>query len=480
MVAADAPPAEALAATNGGWRGAGRYEGADIVAKILIVDDEQVLVQGMELQLSEAGHECFSAHTLAQSNEILQELDPELGIIDIRLPDGSGMDLIRSIRAEDRRFPIVVVTAFGSIPNAVSAMREGANDYIVKPVDLDQLNFIVERNLETQRLRGRVELYERLRRDDERDWRIIGESEEFLRVMELARSVAAPPGVVSASNMPTVLITGETGTGKDLLARNIHAIGPLAAQPFVDVDCAALPRELMESELFGHERGAFTDAKSSKRGLLEIASEGTIFLNEIGELPAELQTKLLSVMEGKSFRRVGGTRDIGMNVRVIAATNSDLQERVAAKTFRSDLFYRLNVFHINLPPLRERSEDILPLAEYFVGRLCGKYHKPPAVLSKEAQNLLTEYPWPGNVRELQHVIERAALLHKSSHIGIEHLGITPTHVPVSILETTLPDVERRLVQEAMEHAEGNVSEAARILGISRNSLRRRLESIHKA
>ena len=449
------------------------------MAKILIVDDEQVLVQAMELQLSGVGHECSSAHTVTQSNEILQKLEPDLAIIDIRLPDGSGMDLIRSIRAEDRCFPIVVITAFGSIPNAVSAMREGANDYIVKPVDLDQLHVIVERNLETQWLRGRVELYERLRRDDEGEWRIVGESEEFDRVMQLVRSVADPPGAGPASTMATVLITGETGTGKDLLARHIHAIGPLAAQPFVHVDCTALPRELIESELFGHERGAFTDARSSKRGLLEIAAGGTIFLNEIGELPVELQTKLLSVLEGKSFRRVGGTRDIDMNVRVITATNSDLQERVAAKTFRRDLFYRLNVFHIDLPPLRERGGDILLLAEYFVGRLCRKYRKPPAVLSDEAQALLTKYPWPGNVRELLHVIERAALLHKDGRIGIEHLGIAPTHPPVSILETTLPEVEHRLVQEAMEHAEGNVSEAARILGISRNSLRRRLEAMHK-
>ena len=463
------PAGEALAAT-----------GAEFVAKILIVDDEKMLVQTMEFQLSEAGHKCFSAHTLTHAHKILEELDPELAIIDIRLPDGSGMDLIRSIRAEDRRFPIVVVTAFGSIPNAVRAMREGANDYIVKPVDLDELNLIVERNLETQHLRGRVELYERLRREDVGDDRIVGKSEVFTKVMEMVRSVADPPGAGPASTMSPVLLTGETGTGKDLLARYIHNIGPLAAQPFVDVDCAALPRELIESELFGHERGAFTDARSSKRGLLEIAAGGTVFLNEIGELPVELQTKLLSVLEGKSFRRVGGTRKIDMNVRVIAATNSDLQKRVAAETFRRDLFYRLNVFRIDLPPLRDRGGDILLLAEHFVDRLCRKYRKPPAALSEETQALLTGYPWPGNVRELVHVIERAALLHKDGLIGIEHLGMAPTHAPVSISRTTAPELDRRLIQETLEHTEGNVSKAARILGVSRDTLRHRLEAMDKA
>ena len=449
------------------------------MAKILIVDDEKMLVQAMEFQLSEAGHECVSAHKLNRAREILKELDPELGIIDIKLPDGSGMDLIRSIRAEDRRFPIVVITAFGSIPNAVAAMREGADDYVVKPVDLDELNMIVERNLETQHLRGRVELYERLRREDVGDDCVIGESEVFTKVMEMVRSVADPPGTRSASTMSTVLITGETGTGKDLLARYIHAIGPLAAHPFVDVDCAALPRELIESELFGHERGAFTDARNCKRGLLEIASEGTIFLNEIGELPLGLQATLLSVLEGKSFRRVGGTRKIAMNVRVIAATNSDLEQRVATKTFRRDLFYRLNAFHVDLPPLRERGGDILLLAEYFVGRLCRKYRKPPAALSDEVQALLTKYPWPGNVRELVHVIERAALLHKDGPIGIDHLGMALTHAPVSKSRATALELDRRLIQETMEHTKGNVSKAARILGVSRDSLRYRLESMDK-
>ena len=445
------------------------------MATILLVDDEQALVQAMQLQLSRAGHECVCAHTIAQSNQALERMEPDLAIIDIRLPDGSGMDLIRRIRAEDHHFPIVVVTGFGTIPNAVSAMREGANDYVEKPIDLDQLGLIVDRNLETQRLRGRIELYERLRYGDQDDWEIVGKSEAFSQVLELARRVARPPGVTSASAMPTVLLTGETGTGKDMLARHIHAIGPLAGQPFVHVDCAALPRELIESELFGHQRGAFTDAKSSKRGLLEIASDGTVFLNEIAELPIESQAKLLNVLEGKSFRRVGGTREIKANVRIITATNADLQERVTAKSFREDLFYRLNVFTIHLPPVRERGHDVLLLAEYFVGRLCKKYRKRPAVLSKESQAALVKYHWPGNVREILHVMERAVLLHENGRIGVEHLGITGAPPPAQ--ETTLPELEHRLIQQALGRAGGNISQAARLLGISRGALRRRLESM---
>ena len=449
------------------------------MARILIIDDEPSLVHALRLELSDLGHECHGAGTVTQAREILDKLDPDLAIIDLKLPDGDGIDLVRRIREEDRRFPIVMLTAFASIPSAVEAMREGANDYVEKPIDSHQLSFILQRNLEAERIKGRLELYERMLPNGRSIPELVGESEVFTKVMEMVRSVADPPGAGSASTLSAVLITGETGTGKDLLARYIHNIGPLSAQPFVDVDCAALPRELLESELFGHERGAFTDAKNSKRGLLEIAAGGTIFLNEIGELPVELQTKLLSVLEGKSFRRVGGTRKIEMNVRVITATNSDLQERVAAETFRRDLFYRLNVFHIDLPPLRERGEDILLLAEHFVGRLCRKYRKPPAALSDEAEALLTKYPWPGNVRELVHVIERAALLHKDGLIGIEHLGMAPTHAPVTIRGTTLSEVERRHIQETMEHTGGNVSKAARILGISRDTLRHRLEAMDK-
>ena len=270
------------------------------MARILIVDDEVSLLRSMDLQLSRLGHECRCVETIESARSVLEVVDFELAIVDIRLPDGNGLDLIRRIRAEGHEFPIIVLTAFGSIPNAVSAMREGTSDYIEKPIDLEQLSFIVERNLETERLRGRIELYERTIPDGHNLPHMIGQSDVFVSAKALANRVASC-GVNEADRMPTILLTGETGTGKDLMARYIHAASPLARGAFVHVDCASLPRELIESELFGHEKGAFTDAKSAKRGLLEIACGGTVFLNEIAELPIDLQSTLLTALEGQDL-----------------------------------------------------------------------------------------------------------------------------------------------------------------------------------
>jgi len=457
------------------------------VATILLVDDEVSLLHSMKLQLSRAGHDCRTAETMAAAVEVLNELEPELAVVDIRLPDGNGLDLLRRIRGDGRTLPVVVLTAFGSIPNAVSAMRDGADDYVEKPIDLDQLTFIVERNLETQRLKGRIELYERTRPSDESSPDLVGGSDAFRSVLDLAERIASP-GVVVPSEMPTVLITGETGTGKDVLARHIHARSPLASQPFVHVDCASLPRELIGSELLGHERGAFTDAKSTKRGLLEIASGGTLFLNEIGDLPPDLQAKLLTALECKSFRRIGGTRDVPMNVRIMAATNADLRERVAAKTFREDLFYRLNVFSIHLPPLRDREGDVALLTDHFIRDLRRKYgHRSGegAALTDEARRALGGYGWPGNVRELLHVLERASLLAQDGVIRFEHLALSPPTAPdPSTPSTVAPDctlanMERRMIERAMRETRGNVSQAARLLGITRGALRRRLATESK-
>jgi len=444
------------------------------LARILIIDDEPSLVRTLQMELSDLGHECHSAGTVSQAREILDKLDPDLAIIDIKLPDGDGIDLVRRIREDDRRFPIVMLTAFASIPSAVEAMREGANDYVEKPIDSHQLSFILQRHLEAERIKGRLELYERMLPDGRSVPELIGESDAFRRAMEVAQRVALP-GVESASAMPTVLLTGETGTGKDLLARFIHAIGPLAGQPFVHVDCTALPRELIESELFGHERGAFTDAKKAKRGLLEIAAEGTVFLNEIGELALELQSKLLSMLEGMNFRRVGGTRDIEANVRIIAATNADLEERVTEKAFREDLFHRLNVLRIHLPPVRDRGADVLLLADHFARKLARKYRKKPVVLTAEVKEALTGYHWPGNVREIIHVMQRATLLQKDGRIGVEHLGIAGIP-PLAAGNSPHPEPSHHRITQVMRQTNGNVSEAARLLRMSRTTLRRRLES----
>lgn len=452
------------------------------MAHLLLIDDEVSLLHSMKLQLSRAGHEIQCAETMAQATDILSQREPDLAIVDIRLPDGSGMDLVRKIRADGLAIPVVILTAFGSIPHAVSAMREGADDYIEKPVDLDQLAFIVERNLETQRLRGRVELYERTRPRTDSTPEMVGQSPRFLEAVSLARRIAAP-GVEIASDLPTVLITGETGTGKDLLAHFIHASGPLAEHPLVHVDCASLPRELIESELFGHDRGAFTDAKATKRGLLEIATGGTVFLNEIGEMPIDSQAKLLTALERKSFRRVGGTRDLRMNARIVAATNTDLRERVEEKRFRDDLFYRLNVFAIELPPLRERGEDAQLLVDHFLTKLCRKYRRPEAYLTERARQTVRRYDWPGNIRELMHMTERACLLATEGLVDVEHLGIGTTghrHASEAAYpECTLAEAEMHLIERALKRTGGNVTQAAKLLGLTRGALRRRLESASK-
>ncbi len=455
------------------------------MAKILLLDDETSVLHSIELQLTRARHECRCAQTLSEARAQLEAGAPDLMIVDIRLPDGNGLDLVREIRRDGFSFPVVVLTAFGSIPNAVSAMRYGADDYVEKPVDLDQLAFIIERNLETQRLRGRAELFDRTQPEPGRGEPIIGEHGSLQRALELAGK-AANPGVTIASELPPVLIVGETGTGKDLLVRHIHAIGPLREEPLVHIDCAALPRELIESELFGHERGAFTDAKTSKRGLLEIASGGTVFLNELGELPLELQSKLLTALERKVIRHVGGTRDLPVNVRIIAASNADLVQRVREKQFREDLYYRLNVFMIELPPLRQRGDDVFLLADHFLATLAHKYRRPQAQFSAAARDAVARYHWPGNIRELRHVLERAILL-TDRRIEPEHLGLPGATAAVtpppaddrsqSFPENvTLPELESLFIQRIMQKAQGNVSRAARLLGISRGALRRRLEA----
>ena len=456
------------------------------MARILVVDDEPTLLHSMELRLSRLGHQCHTAETIRQGKDILNQVDPELAIVDLRLPDGDGLELIRYIRDSGWQFPIVVLTAFASVSSAVTAMKTGATDYIEKPIDLEQLRFVVDRCLETERLKGRLELYERSAAGKNAEYKIIGSSPAIREALTLTARVAMP-GVEEASELPTVLITGDTGVGKDLLARYIHDTGPLASSPFVQVNCASLPRELIETELFGHEKGAFTDAKSTKKGLLEIASGGTVFLNEIGELSIEVQSKLLWALERKTIRRVGGTRDLDMNVRVIAATNADLSRMVADKRFREDLFYRLNVFTIHLPPLRERGDDCIELAEYLVNLHSRKYRKAKPLLSADTKEAIRAYPWPGNVRELSHVLERACILEETGTIMPKHLGLSvgePTVTGAGKIGSqpmwegiTLPEMERRLINGALEHTRGNVSQAARILGVSRGALRRRLDAI---
>jgi DNA-binding NtrC family response regulator len=321
------------------------------MANLIIVDDEQTLLHSLQLEMKRLGHDCLAFETAEQALHHLQEVTPDLALFDIRLPDIDGLELIRRVRSEGQEFPIIVMTGFASISNAVSAMKEGASDYIEKPVDLEQVKLVVDRTLENADIKGRLELLERTRSQEGQDDNLVGQNPAFVRLLEVAQRVAAPD-VERSADLPTILLLGETGTGKDLFARLIHQHSPVADEPFIQLNCAALPRELIESELFGFERGAFTDAKSNKKGLLEIAGHGTVFLDEIGELPIDLQAKLLSALETRGFRRIGGTRLRTLDARIIAATNSDLTAKIKDGSFRDDLFYRLNVFTISLPRLR--------------------------------------------------------------------------------------------------------------------------------
>lgn len=459
------------------------------MANLVIVDDERSLLHALQLELKRVGHSCHAFETAEQALHHLDEYTPELMLVDIRLPDMDGLELVRRVRQGGQEFPIIVMTGFASISNAVEAMKEGASDYLEKPIDLEQLNLVVDRTLENMHIKGRLELLERTRSTAAQPTEIIGQNTEFVRLTELARRIAAPD-VERSLDLPTVLLLGETGTGKDLVAGLIHQSSPVVDEPFIHLNCAALPRELIESELFGHEKGAFTDAKMSKKGLLEIAGHGTVFLDEIGELPTDLQAKLLSALETRGFRRIGGTRLRTLHARIIAATNTDLSVRISEGTFRDDLFYRLNVFTIVLPPLRERVDDIALLARHFVGKFARKYRKRVPNLSAEALKRLEQYHWPGNVRELSHVMENVTLLNDSGVIQADHLGLSTVGVPETEAQAlgsasfdvadpacTLASMERRMIEEALDHAGGNVSEAAKLLGLSRSALRRRLENI---
>ncbi len=460
------------------------------MADLVIVDDEASLRHSLQLELKRVGHDCHAFEAAEQFLHHLEESSPDIAFVDIRLPDLDGLTLIRRIKDEGHDFPIVVMTGFASISNAVAAMREGAVDYIEKPIDLEQLNMVIERNLAAQQLKGRLELLERTHPQNQ-EIEIIGRDENFLRLIDMARRIAAPD-VERSADLPTILLLGETGTGKDLFARYIHSHSPVTDEPFVQLNCAALPRELIESELFGHERGAFTDAKGTKRGLLEIAGHGTIFLDEIGELPIDLQAKLLNALENRTFRRIGGTRDRHLHARFVAATNADLEARIKDGTFRDDLFYRLNVFTFALPALHERPDDIERLARHFLAKFARKYRRRVPELAADSIERMRHYRWPGNIRELSHVMENVTLLTDSGVVRAHHLGLSSGDNELSTASEnttgfkfdfldptcTLASTERMLIEQALDRTDGNVSEAAKLLGLSRGALRRRLESMN--
>ncbi len=453
-------------------------------SSILIVDDEPTLARNISRYLDKFG---YATRTVGDADGALQAMDdfrPDLVLLDVTLPDIDGLELLRRVRARDRDVKVVMITGHGSIQIAVDAMKTGAEDFLTKPLVLADLKRLIDKIVGQQRLEGVLAYYR------ERDARgggvadLIGESAEMRAVRSRIQQVIDAERQLSGNDPPPVLITGETGTGKELVARALHFGGARRNQPFVEINCASVPPHLMEAELFGYERGAFTDAKSRKIGLMESADGGSLFLDEIGDMDLALQAKLLKVIEDKRVRRLGGLRDQRVNVRLIAATNQNLDERVGSGAFRADLLFRLRVVHVALPPLRDRDGDVVLLAEMFLGEQQRRYGKPGLRFGRDAKRMLCDYGWPGNVRELRNVIEHAVLICRGTDIAPEHLG--PLGAPsVAVLDantpngrepaTSLPQMEIQMVRRALDQTGWNVTQAARLLGVTRDTLRYRIE-----
>ncbi|TFG49199.1 MAG: sigma-54-dependent Fis family transcriptional regulator [Gemmatimonadales bacterium] len=449
---------------------------------ILLIEDERTLARAIQAFLSEEGYEVTVAHDAESALEQLETVRPDLVFSDVRLPGMDGIALLKCLQAFDPGLPVIILTAHGSVEGAVEAMKLGAFHYLKKPVDLDELKLLAERARESRALTQELRYYRSKASPLVSGETVVGASRAIGEVLERAREIAV------LEDTPPVLITGETGSGKGLIARTIHSSGPRSAKPFIDVNCTALPATLMEAELFGYERGAFTDAKESKLGLFEAAEGGFIFLDEVGDLETALQGKLLRAIEERVVRRVGGIRDRRVNVRILAATNRDLASDVGGERFRRDLYYRLAVLVLHLPPLRERGDDVLLLAERFLRLAAAKYGRPARRLTTAAAGTLRAYPWPGNVRELSHVIERAVLWSRGDEVTVDHLGLSsPPEAPTGATPgahqgsalpppgQTLEQWERSALEQALQECGGNQTRAAQRLGISRDTLRYRIK-----
>jgi DNA-binding NtrC family response regulator len=449
---------------------------------ILIIDDEKTIRWSLSEALRESGYEVSDAGTSEKGIEIFKQKSADLILLDLKLPGISGIEVLKDIKSIDPSVPVIMMTAYGEVDTAVEAMKNAAYDFVLKPFALEKLKVTISNALEAHRLKTEVAYMSEKRTRKSVFNNFIGQSSAMQEIFEKIKKIGE-------SKANTILITGESGAGKELVARAIHACSYEEPRPFMEINCAAVPETLLESELFGHEKGAFTDAKTRKKGLVELAEGGTLFLDEIGEMGITLQARLLRVLENKTFRRVGGVQDLHVNTRIISATNRDLKTAIEEKSFRKDLYYRLKVIPIHIPSMRERKEDIPLMVHYFVDRFnkeLGKHVKP---LKRSVMEPLVDYDWPGNVRELRNVIERAMLLDAEDEILLEHLpqeirgkveisGQTEASYDqlASYFPMTLKEVEKIQIQKTLTQTNGNKSKAAIILGISRQTLREKLKT----
>lgn len=467
--------------------------------RVLVVDDESLIAWSLAKMLEKAGYRVETAGTCSEALDKLTGFEPDLVMLDIWLPDGNGLDLLKEVRSLCAEVPIIMITASADADAALAALKLGAEDFIGKPFNMDSVRLVVEKVLEKKGVKEEpASLNNELRRRSEQ-FKLVGNSAEMVEVFKMIR-------VCADTDAKTVLILGESGTGKELVARAIHTHSARSDAPFIEINCAAIPENLLESELFGHEKGAYTDAAKRRKGVFEQAEGGTVFLDEIGDMPLSMQAKILKVIEARRFRRLGGEEDISADVRIIAATHQDLPGMVREKRFRSDLYFRLNVMTIPLPPLCRRKEDIPVLVNYFIRCLNEEYGKNVEGVSPEMLQHLLDYSWPGNVRELRNAIERAVMLEQKKVISAAYLNseikhyaalqaseghcadaanIKPVHVPdhsPGVRQITVPpegisidELEKHLIRTSLEIAGGNQTRAARFLKMSRDTLRYRMK-----
>jgi DNA-binding NtrC family response regulator len=455
------------------------------MSTILIVEDELKMARLLELNLAEEGYATLAAQDAETGLKLLRQEKIDLVLTDLKLPRMDGLEFLQAVKRSNAQIPVILMTAYGTVETAIEAMKAGASDYVLKPFSMEEIKLIIHKELDVRRLR-----------EENRDLReALGERYRFENIVAQSAKMQEVLAVVErvAPTNSTVLLGGESGVGKDMIARAIHQHSRRASGPFIKINSTAIPENLLESELFGYEKGAFTGAMTAKPGKFELADKGTIFLDEIGDVPAAIQSKLLRVLQEREFEHLGGTKTLKVDVRVVAATNQDLRAALEQGTFREDLYYRLNVVPINIPPLREHKEDIPYLVDHFLARLARESAKPITGLTPAAMRLLMDFHWPGNVRELENIIERAVALSTGTMLDVGDIrldvgpggaavvgsGMSATDASGSFLPPgmTLEQYEDEIIKEALRRANGNKSQAARLLGLSRNAFRYRLSKL---